>query len=156
MTDTERFIKAIEWLKDNRKIFNNADLAAVLNVSQTYVSLLCNGKKPITDNLVKNLINKFPIFNTKWFLTGEGCMINKETSVQTGEESIINKDASAQSWKEAEDKERQAKIKYLEKELSDLRKMVAQLQEDKSNLSDTIKSLSRALDAISQANKKVC
>lgn len=36
MTDKERFIKAIEWLKTNRKIFNNADLAAVLDVSHTY------------------------------------------------------------------------------------------------------------------------
>lgn len=136
MTDKERFIKAIEWLKTNRKIFNNADLAAVLDVSQTYVSLLYNGKKPITDNLVKNLVNKFPELNREWLLYGEGTM----TKI----------DASAQSWEEAEDKEREKEINRLKKELSDLREMVAQLQEDKSNLSDTVKSLSRTLEAISQ------
>ena len=140
MTDKERFIKAIEWLKTNRKIFNNADLAAVLDVSQTYVSLLYNGKKPITDNLVKNLVNKFPELNKEWLLTGEGTM----TKI----------DATAQSWEEAEDKEREKEINRLKKELSDLREMVAQLQEDKSNLSDTVKSLSRTLEAISQTSKK--
>lgn len=140
MTDKERFIKAIEWLKTNRKIFNNADLAAVLDVSQTYVSLLYNGKKPITDNLVKNLVNKFPELNREWLLHGEGTM----TKI----------DASAQSWEEAEDKEREKEINRLKKELSDLREMVAQLQEDKSNLSDTVKSLSRTLEAISQTSKK--
>lgn len=138
MTDKERFIKAIEWLKTNRKIFNNADLAAVLNVSQTYVSLLCNGKKPITENLVKNLVNKFPNIKEKWLLTGEGPMVN-----------VVAKT----SQKEADEDERQAKIKLLEKELSDLKVMVAQLQEDKSNLNDTIKTLSRALEAISHNNK---
>lgn len=140
MTDKERFIKAIEWLKTNRKIFNNADLAAVLDVSQTYVSLLYNGKKPITDNLVKNLVNKFPELNREWLLTGEGVM----TKI----------DATAQSWEEAEDKEREKEINRLKKELSDLREKVAQLQEDKSNLSDTVKSLSRTLEAISQTSKK--
>lgn len=140
MTDKERFIKTIEWLKTNRKIYNNADLAAVLDVSQTYVSLLCKGKKPITANLVKNLVNKFPNIREEWLLSGEGVMLKV--------------DATAQSFAEAEEKERQDKIKALEKELSDLREMVAQLQEDKSNLNDTIKSLSRALDTISQANTK--
>ena len=85
MTDKERFIKAIEWLKTNRKIFNNADLAAVLDVSQTYVSLLYNGKKPITDNLVKNLVNKFPELNREWLLTGEGVMTKIDASAQSWE-----------------------------------------------------------------------
>ena len=83
MTDKERFIKAIEWLKTNRKIFNNADLAAVLDVSQTYVSLLYNGKKPITDNLVKNLVNKFPELNREWLLTGEGVMTKIDATAQS-------------------------------------------------------------------------
>lgn len=86
MTDYQRFINVINWLKESRKIFNNADLANVLGVSQTYVSLLMTEKKPITANLVKNLVNKFNELNDIWILTGEGSMLKVDATATSRDE----------------------------------------------------------------------
>lgn len=86
MTDYQRFINVINWLKESRKIFNNADLANVLGVSQTYVSLLMTEKKPITANLVKNLVNKFNELNEIWILTGEGSMLKVDATATSRDE----------------------------------------------------------------------
>lgn len=89
MTDKERFIEAINYLKKNRFVFNNADLAGVLDVSQSYVSLLISGKKPITDKLVKNIVTKFPQINNDWLLTGNGTMLRTESSSPSSAEQNV-------------------------------------------------------------------
>ena len=139
MTDTQRFIKIIDWLKDNRKIYNNADLAAILGVSQTYISLLFNGKKPITDNLVKNLFNKFNEINPDWVLSGEGEMISF-TSTPTGMMS------------EAQLRER---IIALEKVIEEKDKRIAELQDgQEARINDLQEKVNTLAMALAEAMRK--
>lgn len=93
MTDNQRFIKITDWLKENRKIFNNADLACILGVSQTYVSLLSKGKKPLTESIVNNLINKFTEISKDWLLEEKGSMLIPQNATASSVQEIEQKTA---------------------------------------------------------------
>lgn len=136
MTETQRFIKIIDWLKENRRIYNNADLAAILGVSQTYVSLLFNGKKPITEKLVNNLFNKFEEVNPQWILSGEGPMISEVDATSTATDGMS-------------EEELKGRITALEKLLDERDAEIAELkkghEERLNTLQENINSLAVAL-----------
>ena len=89
MAENERLALVVKELKEKRLIFNNADLASVLEVSPTYVSLLINGKKPLTGKMVNNMVTRFPDINPAWLMTGEGSMLKTRLYESDEQEKVL-------------------------------------------------------------------
>lgn len=68
------FKKAILYLKRKERIRNNADLAAALDISSSYLSQMLNSNKPVTDEFYRkfetyyniNLDNPFSYTDLDW------------------------------------------------------------------------------------------
>lgn len=57
----QEFKKAILYLKRKERIRNNADLAAALEISSSYLSQMMNGNKPVTDEFYRKFQTKYNI-----------------------------------------------------------------------------------------------
>jgi hypothetical protein len=60
--DNQELIKVINGLKEEKYIYNDADLCRKLECSKAFLSELKAGKRPITEQFVARLRNKFPDF----------------------------------------------------------------------------------------------
>lgn len=98
---SQRFILAIEHLKDSKQIQRQAELCTILDVSKGYVSQLVNGAKEPSKLLMSKFTNRFPEINEKWLLTGEGDMLNNSVKNKqyiehnsgtaiTGDNTVVN------------------------------------------------------------------
>ncbi len=83
-----RLIEAINFLKDNRVIFNDSDFAEVLGKNKGYISEVKNGKRTMGSRFCKSVEDAFPQINGDWLLTGEGEMLKREEK----EEKKTNED----------------------------------------------------------------
>lgn len=82
MTKTERFNKAVQYLLENRKIYNRSDLASILNKHKSYISEVSNGKRDLSEQFVLSLCSKFPELSASWLMTEEGSMIIDADSLE--------------------------------------------------------------------------
>jgi phage repressor protein C with HTH and peptisase S24 domain len=64
----QRLKEMIEYLKENRKIFNNADFAKILGKTPSYISETLNGKREISEQFIRYIGDKFRFINTEWLL----------------------------------------------------------------------------------------
>ena len=71
-----RLKKVIEYLIQNRRIHNAADLAVQLGMPKSYISELQSGKKTITEKFVGRLTYAFPEISGEWLLHGPGAMLD--------------------------------------------------------------------------------
>lgn len=129
MAENERLALVVKALKEKRLIFNNADLASILEVSPTYVSLLINGKKPLTGKMVNNMVTRFPDINPAWLLTGEGEMLKGQ--VEAPEEGQTDA----------------ARIAQLRAEMDELKK---QLDDERRNLLEQNKKLTDIIERLTK------
>lgn len=72
---SQRFIEAVNFLIDNRRVRNQAELTARLDLSKGYVSQIVNGKREPSEPVVRKFANLYPEINETWLLTGEGDML---------------------------------------------------------------------------------
>lgn len=129
MAENERLALVVKELKEKRLIFNNADLASILEVSPTYVSLLINGKKPLTGKMVNNMVTRFPDINPAWLMTGEGEMLKGQTEAPEAEQTDS------------------ARIAQLRAEMDELKK---QLDDERRNLLEQNKKLTDIIERLTK------
>ena len=131
MAENERLALVVKELKEKRLIFNNADLASILEVSPTYVSLLINGKKPLTGKMVNNMVTRFPDINPAWLMTGEGEMLRAGSAAEEPASYAAGAGGIAQL---------RAEVDELKKQFDDERRT---LLEQNKKLTDIIERLTK-------------
>lgn len=75
MTDFERLREAINFLKETRRVFNDADFATSVGKPKSFISEAKAGKKTITEQFILSIVQTFPELNKDWLLFGEGEML---------------------------------------------------------------------------------
>ena len=89
----QRLRKAVDLLKDQRKVRSDAECANILGIDKGDLSRFLAGKRPITQRFVGTFTNHFPQINGHWLLTGEGEMIKSQTSTaENGAVSITGEE----------------------------------------------------------------
>lgn len=73
--EKDRLIAVIHYLKENRRIFNDADFATSIGKARSYISEVKSGKRPLTEQFVLQICSAFPELSKSWLLTGEGSML---------------------------------------------------------------------------------
>lgn len=56
----------------------NKSFAAKINVNANYISMLINGRKPVSDSILYSIKKVFPNFNEEWLMNGMGSMFVNE------------------------------------------------------------------------------
>jgi phage repressor protein C with HTH and peptisase S24 domain len=86
MSDLQRIIGAIKYLKKNDFIEKQQDLVAKLGYNKTYISGILNGKSELSSKFIEAFCACFPVINMEWLLTGEGEMLKKSVEKPEPEE----------------------------------------------------------------------
>jgi hypothetical protein len=88
ITKNQRLNSFVEYLKSQRKIFNNADFAKILGKQPSFISECLSGKRKISDVFIHSIKSAFPSLNEEWLLTGEGSMIYYYTKLYKSDKPI--------------------------------------------------------------------
>lgn len=72
----QRFREAINFLRKQRKVLSDGELADTIEVGRSQLSEVLSGKRKFSERYVLKFLNKFPEFNENWLRTGEGEMLN--------------------------------------------------------------------------------
>lgn len=72
----QRLRQIIDRLKNERKVYTDADFARLAEVSRSELSQMLTGKRPVSKRIVNALLTEFPEISEKWLRTGEGDMLN--------------------------------------------------------------------------------
>lgn len=78
----QRFKEITNELKNQRRIYSDADLARILGISRGEMSNVMSGKRPVSKRIVDNMSTHFPEINKNWLQTGEGEMIKSSDIIQ--------------------------------------------------------------------------
>lgn len=70
-----RFKKAVQFLLDNRRIYNDSDLANLLGKHKSYISEILSGKRELTQKFISEFTACFGNISPNWLLTGDGEML---------------------------------------------------------------------------------
>lgn len=73
----QRFREAINFLRKQRKVLSDGELADIIEVGRSQLSEVLSGKRKFSERYVLKFLNKFPEFNENWLRTGEGEMLNR-------------------------------------------------------------------------------
>lgn len=72
----QRFREAINFLRKQRKVLSDGELADIIGVGRSQLSEVLSGKRKFSERYVLKFLNKFPEFNENWLRVGEGEMLN--------------------------------------------------------------------------------
>lgn len=75
----QRFREAINFLRKQRKVLSDGELADTIEVGRSQLSEVLSGKRKFSERYVLKFLNKFPEFNENWLRTGEGEMLNSSS-----------------------------------------------------------------------------
>lgn len=89
----QRFREAINFLRKQRKVLSDGELADTIEVGRSQLSEVLSGKRKFSERYVLKFLNKFPEFNENWLRTGEGEMLNP-SSPQTVTTTLSAEDGS--------------------------------------------------------------
>lgn len=85
-SDIQRLNKVFDHLIENRVASSRKDLASKIGISESMLSLMSNGKKPISDRFYKMLEKTMPEINIEWIKTGEGEMLREMIDASVDDE----------------------------------------------------------------------
>lgn len=119
--DTNRVKIAFDFLKANDYVRNQQHFADKIGFSKSNVSLVLNGKIPVSNELFNSILSAFPEINRDWLLTGEGEMLQTPPPPTT---------ATAPEWVVKLLKEKDDTIGNLREEIGRLRERLEQLQRE--------------------------
>ena len=88
----QRLRKAVDLLKDQRKVRSDAECATILGIDKGDLSRLLSGKRPITQRFVGTFTAYFPQIDGNWLLTGEGEMMKKTSTTSDHSVSIAGEE----------------------------------------------------------------
>lgn len=87
--EVQRFNSLIEYLKKERVIYNNSDLAGQLpKTARSYITEVLNGGRTFTDKFAKKIEQTFPQITEGWLMTGEGEMLKSESAAPRVESAV--------------------------------------------------------------------
>ena len=72
----QRLRQIIDRLKNELKVYTDADFARLAEVSRSELSQMLTGKRPVSKRIVNTLLTEFPEISEEWLRTGEGDMLN--------------------------------------------------------------------------------
>ena len=142
------FIRAVDWLIDNKKVASQKELAVLTKIHEPTISNIRNDKKVVSDPTIRKLLDSFPgVFNPDYFrgqslyMTIEEMIeadIDKDTAdpcptTHIDEGSMINMTISAQM----------GYIESLKQQVEDAR---ADLEREKKSASELIERERRNAD----------
>ncbi len=83
MEKKDRFSQAFEYVCTNGYVRTQKELADLMGASPSNISNALRGEpKVLTDRFLVRFARTFPVFNTKWLLTGEGEMLNPSSPTE--------------------------------------------------------------------------
>ncbi len=81
----ERLIMVIDFLKENRIIFNDSDFAEQVGKDRSYISNVKSGRRPVTRSFCNDIVETFSMISKHWLLTGEGEMLKTANPSNTNQ-----------------------------------------------------------------------
>lgn len=75
MIDNERFRAVVEYLKINRLIRNQQDLAERVGLDKATISQVMHNKIVVSKKLRQGIVKAFPFISHEWLETGDGEML---------------------------------------------------------------------------------
>lgn len=78
----QRLRKVVNELKNQRKVYSDADFARIVDIPRGDLSQMMSGKRKVSKRCVSNLLAQFPEINEEWFITGEGEMLKNSATAQ--------------------------------------------------------------------------
>lgn len=92
----QRLREAINFLKKQRKVLSDGELADLIDVGRSQLSEVLSGKRKFSERYVLRFLNKFPEINEIWLRTGAGDMITSSYSKTAT--PLINAEESATAF----------------------------------------------------------
>ena len=77
----QRLRKVVNELKNQRKVYSDADFARIVDIPRGDLSQMMSGKRKVSKRGVSNLLAEFPEINEEWLMTGEGEMLKNTSAV---------------------------------------------------------------------------
>lgn len=77
----QRLRKVVNELKNQRKVYSDADFARIVDIPRGDLSQMMSGKRKVSKRCVSNLLAEFPEINEEWLMTGEGEMLKNTSAV---------------------------------------------------------------------------
>lgn len=77
----QRLRNVVNELKNQRKVYSDADFARIVDIPRGDLSQMMSGKRKVSKRCVSNLLAEFPEINEEWFMTGEGEMLKNTSAV---------------------------------------------------------------------------
>lgn len=88
----QRLRKVVNELKNQRKVYSDADFARIVDIPRGDLSQMMSGKRKVSKRCVSNLLAEFPEINEEWFMTGEGEMLNNSATAKNHSVSIAGEE----------------------------------------------------------------
>lgn len=88
----QRLRKVVNELKNQRKVYSDADFARIVDIPRGDLSQMMSGKRKVSKRCVSNLLAQFPEINEEWFITGEGEMLNNSATAQNHSVSMAGEE----------------------------------------------------------------
>lgn len=79
----QRIRKLIDELKNQRKVYSDADFARIVEIPRGDLSQMLSGKRKVSKRCVSNLLANFPEVNEEWLREGEGEMLKSTVNSAT-------------------------------------------------------------------------
>lgn len=152
LTDLQRLKKVVKWLIFSDFGDNEKEIAELLGYKKSSFSQIMNGKVPISDKFIDNIISIDDNINKVWIKTGQGSMFKEpsqspasSSQQQENDNEVVallkeNNAILKDQLRDKEEKEAlyKEKIKRLEREITNLEK---DLQQHKKTAQPTVSDI---------------
>lgn len=91
----QRLRKVVNELKNQRKVYSDADFARIVDIPRGDLSQMMSGKRKVSKRCVSNLLTEFPEINEEWLMTGEGEMLKNIDSSQDNSPVLADNHSTA-------------------------------------------------------------
>jgi plasmid maintenance system antidote protein VapI len=91
----QRLRKVVNELKNQRKVYSDADFARIVDIPRGDLSQMMSGKRKVSKRCVSNLLAEFPEINEEWLMTGEGEMLKNIDSSQDNSPVLADNHSTA-------------------------------------------------------------
>lgn len=88
----QRLREVVNELKNQRKVYSDADFARIVDIPRGDISQMMSGKRKVSKRCVSNLLAEFPEINEEWLLKGEGEMFKKQANLTDHSVSIAGEE----------------------------------------------------------------
>lgn len=88
----QRLREVVNKLKNQRKVYSDADFARIVDIPRGDLSQMMSGKRKVSKRCVSNLLREFPEINEEWFTTGKGEMLNNTSTSSDHSVSIAGEE----------------------------------------------------------------